>query len=62
MRKHLLWYCRNLPGAAELRAPMVRVKSAADVEAILDNYIKGIGQLISTNGLNRLNEGNDLNT
>jgi len=62
MRKHLLWYCRNLPGAAELRAPMVRVKSAADAEAILDNYIKGIGQLISTNGLNRLNEGNDLNT
>ena len=43
MRKHLLWYCRNLPGAAELRAPMVRVKSAADVEAILDNYINGIG-------------------
>ena len=62
MRKHLLWYCRDLPGAAELRAPLVQVKSAADVEVILNNYIKWIRWIISTDDLNSLNEGNDLNT
>ena len=57
MRKHLLWYCRDLPGTAELRAPMVRVKSAADVETVLDDYIKGIGRVISTDDLNGLKTG-----
>ena len=40
MRKNLLWYCRNVPGAAELHWHMKRVSSAADVEGILDNYIR----------------------
>ena len=62
MRKHLLWYCRDLPGAAELRAPLVRVKSAADVAAVLDDYIKGIGRAISTDGLNGLETETGLNS
>jgi tRNA-dihydrouridine synthase len=40
MRKNLLWYCRNVPGAAELQWQMKRVSSADDVEAVLDNYIR----------------------
>jgi tRNA-dihydrouridine synthase len=40
MRKNLLWYCRNVPGAAELHWQMKRVSSADDVEGVLENYIR----------------------
>ena len=29
MRKHLIWYCRDFRGAAELRTKMVRVNGTA---------------------------------
>jgi tRNA-dihydrouridine synthase len=40
MRKNLLWYCRNLPGADELRQEMKRVNCAADVEMALVNFLR----------------------
>jgi tRNA-dihydrouridine synthase len=39
MRKHLIWYCRDFRGAAELRSKMVRVNSSADVEHCLQEYL-----------------------
>jgi tRNA-dihydrouridine synthase len=39
MRKHLGWYCRGFQGASELRAKMVRVKSAEEAESLLTPYI-----------------------
>ena len=41
MRSHLLRYCRDLHGAAELRPQVVRVSSADDVEVVLENYSRG---------------------
>jgi len=40
MRSHLLRYCRDLHGAAELRPQVVRVSSARDVEVVLENYLR----------------------
>jgi len=39
MRKHLIWYCRDFRGAAELRAKMVRVNNTAEVIQCLDDYL-----------------------
>jgi tRNA-dihydrouridine synthase len=41
MRSHLLRYCRDLQGAAELCPQVVRVSSARDVEVVLENYLRG---------------------
>ena len=38
MRKHLIWYCRDFRGAAELRTKMVRVNGTADVIQCLRDY------------------------
>ncbi|MDD9819692.1 MAG: tRNA-dihydrouridine synthase [Nitrospira sp.] len=38
MRKHLGWYCRDFPYAAALRADMVTVHHAQDVERLLNTY------------------------
>jgi len=38
VRKHLAWYCRGFPGASDLRARLVRVRSADEVEALLAPY------------------------
>ena len=38
MRKHLIWYCRDFRGAAELRAKMVRVNNSAEVVQCLNDY------------------------
>jgi tRNA-dihydrouridine synthase len=38
MRKHLLWYCRNFRGAAEMRAHMTRVTSVNEVRQCLMKY------------------------
>ena len=35
MRKHLGWYCRGFPGAAETRARMFQTSSSLDVEEVL---------------------------
>jgi tRNA-dihydrouridine synthase len=35
MRKHLGWYCKGFPGAAETRARMFRTTSSRDVESVL---------------------------
>jgi tRNA-dihydrouridine synthase len=39
MRKHLIWYCRDFRGAAELRSKMVRVNNTAEVARALDDYL-----------------------
>ena len=38
MRKHLAWYCRSSPRAAELRARMVRLNSVDEVLRCLRDY------------------------
>ena len=38
MRKHLIWYCRNFRGAAEMRAHMTRASSAEEVRQCLMKY------------------------
>lgn len=38
MRKHLAWYCRALPRAAELRAQMVRLNDVRGLVQCLDGY------------------------
>lgn len=40
MRKNLLWYCRDFPGAEELRWHMKRVDSADEVEIALVNFVR----------------------
>lgn len=39
MRKHLIWYCRDFRGAAELRSKMVRVNNSAEVVQCLNDYL-----------------------
>jgi len=39
MRKHLIWYCRDFRGAAELRSKMVRVNNSAEVAHCLNEYL-----------------------
>jgi tRNA-dihydrouridine synthase len=39
MRKHLAWYCCDSPGAAELRAQMVRVNRIEDVIQCLRTHV-----------------------
>ena len=41
MRKHLIWYCRDFHGAAELRAKMVRVNNSEEVVDCLNEYLTG---------------------
>ena len=43
MRKHLAWYCCASPGAAELRARMVRVNCIDEVIQCLRTYIERLG-------------------
>ncbi len=38
MRKHLAWYIKAVPGAAQLRSQLVKTNSALEVKKILDNY------------------------
>jgi len=38
MRKHLSWYCKGFPGAAALRAAMMRASSSADVVRFLAEH------------------------
>jgi tRNA-dihydrouridine synthase len=43
MRKHLAWYCFDSPGAAELRAQMVRVNRTEEVIQCLNAYVETLG-------------------
>jgi tRNA-dihydrouridine synthase len=43
MRKHLAWYCYDSPGAAELRAKMVRVSRIEEVIQCLSAYAATLG-------------------
>jgi tRNA-dihydrouridine synthase len=43
MRKHLIWYCRDFRGAAELRSKMVHVNNSAEVAHHLDDYLTSQG-------------------
>ncbi|MEP6493000.1 MAG: tRNA dihydrouridine synthase DusB [bacterium] len=38
-RKHLGWYCKGLPGSAELRKQLHAVTSLAEVEGIFEDYL-----------------------
>lgn len=38
MRKHLGWYCKGFPHAASLRARMVQVSSAEELQAVLAEF------------------------
>lgn len=42
MRKHLAWYCKGFPKAAELRAQMVRVNNTGEVAERLANYLRSV--------------------
>ena len=42
MRKHLGWYCRSFPGAAEVRAAMFKTANSGDVARVLA-AIPGVG-------------------
>jgi nifR3 family TIM-barrel protein len=42
MRKHLAWYCRSIPRAAELRFKLVHVNNLSDVVECLRNYSASI--------------------
>jgi tRNA-dihydrouridine synthase len=37
IRKHLAWYIRGFPGAADLRRELVQAKSVAEIKKILQN-------------------------
>lgn len=41
MRKHLGWYLKGAPGAAKLRARANAAKSLAEIEALLEEYLRG---------------------
>ncbi|HXV81126.1 MAG TPA: tRNA-dihydrouridine synthase, partial [Candidatus Binatia bacterium] len=43
MRKHLAWYCNGSPGAAQLRAQMVRVSCIEEVVQCLVDYAGSLG-------------------
>lgn len=39
-RKHLCWYVRGLPGAAELRRELQQIESMEDIEAVFNRYLE----------------------
>ena len=48
MRKHLAWYCYDSPGAAELRAQMVRVSHIEEVVQCLSAYAETLGSRLES--------------
>ena len=41
MRKHMAWYMKGLPGAAELRGKLNYAETMAEMKALLHEYLKG---------------------
>jgi tRNA-dihydrouridine synthase B len=39
MRKHLCWYVKGLPGAAEIRQEFVKVSTLDEIEKIVEDYL-----------------------
>ena len=39
LRKHLAWYCKGFEGAKELRKELMKVDKAADVDAVIGNFL-----------------------
>ena len=40
MRKHMAWYMKGLPGAAELRGKLNYAETMAEMKALLNEYLK----------------------
>ena len=40
MRKHMAWYMKGLPGAAELRGKLNYAETMAEMENLLNEYLK----------------------
>lgn len=40
MRKHMAWYMKGLPGAAELRGKLNYAETMAEMKALLHEYLK----------------------
>ena len=40
MRKHMAWYMKGLPGAAELRGKLNYAENMAELEALLRGYLE----------------------
>jgi tRNA-dihydrouridine synthase len=49
-RKHLGWYCKGLPGSAELRKKLHAVTSLGEVEGIFDEYLRMRDQYLAEAG------------
>jgi nifR3 family TIM-barrel protein len=47
-RKHLGWYCRGLPGSAELRKKLHAVTSLGEVEGIFEDYLQFRDRYVSS--------------
>jgi tRNA-dihydrouridine synthase B len=41
MRKHLIWYTKGMPGAAQLRQSIFRVETIRDVQDLVQQYMEG---------------------
>jgi nifR3 family TIM-barrel protein len=39
MRKHLAWYIKGMPGATRVRAEIIKLTSASEVMALVDEYL-----------------------
>jgi tRNA-dihydrouridine synthase B len=44
-RKHLTWYAKGFPGAAELRGKLALIESVADGQGIIDQHIEYLQEL-----------------
>ncbi|HEY3305059.1 MAG TPA: tRNA-dihydrouridine synthase [Candidatus Binatia bacterium] len=51
MRKHLAWYCRGFPNAAELRTRLVRVNNVGEVAEYLTNYERSVARSLPAGDL-----------
>jgi tRNA-dihydrouridine synthase len=50
-RKHLGWYCKGLPGSAELRKRLHAVTSLNEVEDIFEDYLRRRERYVSPDSL-----------
>jgi tRNA-dihydrouridine synthase len=44
MRKHLGWYCRGFPGAADMRAQLFTTSTSGDVARVFATLHQGAGR------------------
>ena len=49
-RKHLGWYCKGLPGSAELRKQLHAVTSLGEVEGIFAEYLRNRERYLDASG------------